>query len=90
MLRDEHGMSAIGRLPTVVQRLGRGQSLHDDLTRMLLHRVGATNERNRPIAAAGREMKLRAKALSANRVELRVEIHREKLARFDVRASLLR
>jgi hypothetical protein len=35
-------------------------------------------------------MKLRAKALSANRVELRVEIHREKLARFDVRASLLR
>jgi hypothetical protein len=35
-------------------------------------------------------MKLRAKALSANRVELRVEIHREKLARFDIEARLLR
>ena len=60
MLRDEHGMAAVRRLPTVVERRGRREAALDDLVRVLAHRVGAADERDAALATPRGELELRA------------------------------
>jgi hypothetical protein len=68
VLCDEHRMTAIRSLPAVVTRLGRCEALADDVGSVLTHRGGSAHHRQRPIAIACAQMKLRAKALLADDV----------------------
>ena len=73
MLRDEHGMPAIGRLPAVLMGLRRREALRDNVVRVLPHRRRAAHHRDRSIATARREVKLRAEPLCADRIEAAIE-----------------
>ena len=52
MLRDEHGMAAVGRLTAVLERLGGSDALGEQVVRMRPHRAHAAQLDKRPIAAA--------------------------------------
>lgn len=69
MLSDEYRMTTVGSLPTVVARFGGREPLRDDVGGMFAHRRRSTHERDRTIAIARPQMKLRAKLLASDDVE---------------------
>ena len=75
MLRDEHGVAAIRRLAAVVARLGGRESLGDQIRGVRAHCCRPTHECDRSIATPGPQVKLRAKRVARDFVEIHAPVY---------------
>src|SRR4051812_47561424 len=75
VLGDEDRMAAVRGLAAVVAGLRRSEALRDQIVRVLLHRRRPADQRDRAIAAAGREVELRAEPVRADRGDALLDVH---------------